>query len=113
MGPDRDCMAQLLTRPSTRGQSEFHPDFTRVGVGHIITSPALQKTFENMFLWIYLCKMAGDLGEFSVVSVSHEAKHETSLKIGGTFGAFARKVRNEKRIRELLFCNSSDLTPYS
>ena len=56
--------------------------------------------------------MAGIFGEFFLVSVSHETKHEKSLKNSGNFGAkfgakFGTKIR---KIRKLSFCNFSDLT---
>ena len=45
-------------------------------------------------------KMAGISGDFYLVSVSHERKHENSCKISGKFGA---------KFGELSFCNFSDL----
>ena len=58
--------------------------------------------------------MAGIFGEFFLVSVAHETKHEKSSKIRGKFGAkfgakFGTKIR---KIRELSFCNFPDLTMF-
>ena len=57
--------------------------------------------------------MAGIFGELFLVSVSHETKHEKSLKNSGKIQSKIRgKIRDEnsKKFGELSFCNFSDLT---
>ena len=49
-------------------------------------SPANFVDFLFEFAWIWHCKMARVFGDFLVVSVSQEIKHEKSSKLRGIFG---------------------------
>ena len=67
----------------------------------IITLPPLQKLFVNIFFvfaWEFCIENGGVFGEFFLVSVSHETKHENSSnnpKPGGNRGAEDKRKHAE------------------
>ena len=81
----------------------------------IVTLPALQKHFVNIFFRVCLgilhWKMAGIFGEFFLVSVSHETKHENE-KFGENSeqNSGQNSARKFKKFGKLSFCNFPDLT---
>ena len=82
-----------------------------------ISENVLLGPLSRKLLWIFpsnlprdfALKNGGAFGEFCQVFVSHETKHENSLKNSGKIRS---KIwdENQKKIGELSFCNFSDLT---
>ena len=65
----------------------------------IITLPALQKHFVNIFSCLprnFALKNGGGFGDFFLISVSHETKHKKSSKNSGKIRSKIRgKIRGE------------------
>ena len=70
--------------------------------GGFLTLPALQKTFVNIFFSClpgsFALKNGRDFGDFFLVSVSDETKHEKSLKKSGKIRS---KIRGKIRDKNL------------
>ena len=79
---------------------------------NLVTLPALQKNFVNIFFvlaWEFcIDKWRGFLVIFFLVSVFHETKHENSSKISGKIrskmqGKIRTKIRKIRELRSATF----------
>ena len=109
---DRNHGMLLLALGAQAAQHcDYDNEHGRLSSAELITLPALQKTFVDLFFefaWEFLhWKMAGIFGESFLVSFSHETKHEKSSKKSGKIRS---KIRDDNMKNLGNFCSATFLT---